>query len=128
MGAREVFDGYFASLVAGDMDRLAGLLADDIVWHQPGDWSLAGTHTGREAVMQLLGEFMTRSGGTFRLEPQDVMVNGDSVAVTVHFSAQRPGREPLDMTGVDVLRTSGGQITEMWLYSQDQSREDAFWA
>lgn len=128
MTPKDVFNGYYDSIVAGDMDRLAGFLAEDIVWHQPGHGSLSGDHKGRDAVLKLLGEFMARSAGSFRLEPIDIMENGDTVAVTVRFSAQRQGRPPLDMTGVDVMRAAKDQIAEMWLYSQDQTAEDSFWA
>jgi hypothetical protein len=31
------------------------------------------------------------------------------------------------MAGIDVLRIEGGKIKEVWLFSEDQAAEDAFW-
>jgi len=33
----------------------------------------------------------------------------------------------MSMSGVDVMTVSNGQIKEVWLYSEDQAAEDAFW-
>jgi ketosteroid isomerase-like protein len=52
---------------------------------------------------------------------------GDLVAATLHFYARR-GTEQIAMDGVDVLRVRDGQIAEAWLFSADQSAEDAFWS
>ncbi|MCX4783614.1 nuclear transport factor 2 family protein [Streptomyces sp. NBC_01264] len=122
-----VFQAYYESLVGGDMERLGGLLADDIVWHQPGAGALSGIHRGRDAVLALFGEFMGRSHGTFRLVVREVMVNGPLVAATVDFTADRPDRAPLGMSGVDLMRIEEDRITEVWLFSQDQAAEDLFW-
>ena len=31
------------------------------------------------------------------------------------------------MAGVDLLRVENGKIAEVWLFSEDQPAEDAFW-
>ncbi|MER9316256.1 ester cyclase [Mesorhizobium sp. M0659] len=31
------------------------------------------------------------------------------------------------MSGIDVLRIEAGKIREVWLFSEDQAQEDAFW-
>ncbi|MCB5164621.1 nuclear transport factor 2 family protein [Streptomyces bambusae] len=124
----DVFHSYYESLVAGDMERLAALLADDVVWHQPGEGDLSASYRGRDAVLGLFAEFVGRSGGTFRLVVEDVMANGPLVAATVHFSAERAGREPLAMSGADLMRIEGGRISEVWLFSRDQAAEDVFWS
>ncbi|MFE9566704.1 nuclear transport factor 2 family protein [Streptomyces sp. NPDC006487] len=123
-----VFQAYYDSLTGGDMERLSTLLADDIVWHQPGAGALSGTYRGRSEVLGLFGEFVGRSQGTFRLVARDVMVNGPLVAATVHFSAERPDHKPLAMHGADLMLIEGGRIAEVWLFSEDQAAEDSFWA
>lgn len=55
------------------------------------------------------------------------MANGDLVSATLHFVAERPGRK-LSMDGVDLMRIEGGKIKEVWLFSDDQAAEDAFWS
>jgi hypothetical protein len=54
------------------------------------------------------------------------MVNGDLVAIPVHFSAKRDQAE-LSMDGVDVLRVDGDHTVEVWLFSANQHAEDTFW-
>ncbi|MGW1343029.1 nuclear transport factor 2 family protein [Kribbella sp. NPDC002412] len=118
---------YVDAVAAKDFGTVAGLLADDIVWHQPGANQLSGTHRGRAAVDQLLGAMMTISEGTFDLSVVGVpMVNGDHAAIPVHFAGKRSGAE-LGGDGVDVLRIDGDRIVEVRLFSADQDNEDAFW-
>ncbi|GAB2964144.1 nuclear transport factor 2 family protein [Streptomyces pseudoechinosporeus] len=103
------------------------LFAEDIVWHQPGDNQLSGTHRGAATVREVMGRTMAISEGTFELAVTGApMVNGAMFAVPVHFSAKRQGAE-LSMDGIDVLRVEGGKIAEVWLFSVVQEDEDAFW-
>lgn len=119
---------YFDAVGRGDLPAVGEAFADDIEWHQPGQGSLSGLHRGKQAVFALLGLFMERSGGTFRIDHVGtLMAQGDLVAVSLHFRAERPGRNALAMSGVDVLRVADGRIREVWLFSEDQTAEDAFW-
>lgn len=128
MTAPTAFHRYLDALARGDMDALRATLADDVVWHQPGAHSLAGDHRGPDAVLRLLGAFMERSGGTFALAPTGpAMDNGDLVALPVRFSAQAANRTDLAMSGVDLFRIAEDRIAEVWLFSEDQPAEDAFW-
>jgi len=124
----ELVRSYFDAVAKGDFDAVGKIFADDIVWHQPGNGSLSGTHRGKQAVFGLLGRFMERSGGTFRIDSVGpLMAQGDRVATPLHFRAEKPGAS-MAMSGVDVLRIDGeGRICEVWLFSEDQAAEDAFW-
>jgi uncharacterized protein len=118
---------YAEAVTAGDFATVAGLFADDIVWHQPGHNRLSGTHRGAAAVNEVLGATMALSEGTFALAVTGApMVNGAMSAMPVHFSAKRNGRE-LAIDGVDMLRVEGGKIAEVWLFSGVQQAEDDFW-
>ncbi|MGW0520804.1 nuclear transport factor 2 family protein [Crossiella sp. NPDC003009] len=46
------FRKYFDALSAKDFATVAGMFADDIVWHQPGDNRFPGTRRGAAAVDQ----------------------------------------------------------------------------
>ena len=118
---------YFAALAKGDMAAAGALFADDIVWHQPGNSALSRTYRGKSELFPLLGRFMELSQGTFQIDPvRSVMANGDRVAATIHFRAQRGGAA-LSMDGVDLMRVEDGLIREVWLFSGDQDAEDKFW-
>ena len=118
---------YFDALNRGDFAGAGSTFADDLVWHQPGTHSLSGTHRGKAAVFGLLGAFVERSAGSFRIDRVDQLFgNGDLVAATIVFSASA-GAKSMAMAGVDLLRVENGKIAEAWLFSADQPAEDAFW-
>ncbi len=128
MSASDTVGRYGAAASTGDMTGLAATLSPDVVWHQPGDNPLSGDHVGPEAVVAHLGRFMELSGGTFALSTESVTDAGALVATTVRFTASRPGHPDLDQRGVDVFRVVGDRIAEVWLISEDQDAEDAFWS
>jgi uncharacterized protein len=118
---------YFDALAAKDFATVAGMFADDIVWHQPGENRFSGTHRGSTAVGEMIGGMMTVSEGTFELALTGTpMVNGTLVAVPVHFTGKREGAA-MAQDGIDLLRIDGGRIAEAWLFSSDPRSEDAFW-
>lgn len=127
MSAIDIVGQYGAAMAAGDMQALAKTFAADAVWHQPGTSQVSGDKVGPEAIMAHLGHFMELSGGTFVLETDSATESGDLVSATVRFRAVREGRADLDQHGVDVFRVSDGRIAEVWLISEDQQAEDAFW-
>ncbi|SMD25660.1 nuclear transport factor 2 family protein [Kibdelosporangium aridum] len=127
MSVAAVAQKYFDALEAKQFDVVAGMFADDIVWHQPGANRFSGTHRGAGAVNAMIGGMMEISRGTFALSLRSApMVNGDLVAAEVRFGGEREGAS-MAQDGVDVMRVSDGQIVEVWLYSGDQKAEDAFW-
>jgi ketosteroid isomerase-like protein len=127
MSTSTAFERYQASLAAGDMGALAAALHPRVTWHQPGGNPLSGDHVGPDAVLALLGRFMQLSAGTFALNTTSQLANGDMVATTVAFSASRDGRPALAQRGIDVFRVEDDLIAEVWLFSEDQAAEDAFW-
>lgn len=119
---------YVEALSTGDMATVGGLLADDVVWHQPGSGHLSGIFHGKGEVFPHLAKFTELSDESFRVDKVGaVMANGEMVTASLHFVATRPGRT-LSMDGVDLMRIEAGQIKEIWLFSGDQSAEDAFWS
>jgi len=121
---------YFQSLQTGDIGTLANLLDDNIVWHQPGKNVLSGTHAGKQAVLELFGRFMQISEGSFKIDAvTSIMANGNMVSASLSFSAQRCQYLTVDMRmkGIDVMRVENGLIKEVFLFSENQDQEDAFW-
>lgn len=127
MTASEVVARYGTALAAGDMGAVQSILSSDAVWHQPGTHQFSGDHVGPDAILAHLGRLMESSGGTFALRTESVADAGALVATTVHFIAARQGQPDLDQHGVDIFRVEGDQIAEIWLLSEDQPAEDAFW-
>ncbi|MEV6324065.1 nuclear transport factor 2 family protein [Nocardia sp. NPDC051787] len=118
---------YFQAVQNGDIAALGDLLAEDIVWHQPGANQFSGDHKGRDAVFAMLGAMMAASQGSFAIDTiHTLMGNGNLVAATLHFSGRRDDLA-MAMDGVDLLRIADGKIVEMWLFSADPAAEDYFW-
>jgi ketosteroid isomerase-like protein len=123
----DVVHQYFDALTAKDFAAVAGLFADDIVWHQPGSNRFSGTHRGSRVVGDMIGGMMGVSEGTFELTPIGTpMVNGGLVAVPVHFGGKRAGAA-MSQDGIDLLLIEGDRVAEVWLFSSDPASEDAFW-
>ncbi len=118
---------YFDALEAKDFATVAGMFAEDIVWHQPGANRFSGTHRGSGAVGEMIGGMMTVSEGTFALATTGAATaNGALVAVPVHFAGRRAGAS-LAQDGIDLLRIVDDKIAEAWLFSSDPQAEDSFW-
>jgi hypothetical protein len=54
------------------------------------------------------------------------MVNDNLVAMPLRFSGTNDDRN-MDISGLDLFKVEAGKITEVWLFSDDQEAEDAFW-
>lgn len=118
---------YFQAIQTGNMAVLGTLISEQVVWHQPGTNQFSGERKGRGAVFEMLSAMMQSTAGTFAIEKvYSIMGNGEMVAASIHFAGRRDGKS-ISMDGVDVLRIKDGVIVEMWLFSSDQTGEDAFW-
>jgi uncharacterized protein len=118
---------YIQAVQNGDQAALAGLIAPNVVWHQPGRNRFSGTHQGISAVVGMIGAMMEASQGSFRItRATRFMENGGWVTVELEFSAERAGLS-MSQQGIDLLRIEGGQVIEARLFSSDQDEEDAFW-
>ncbi|MFF7183219.1 nuclear transport factor 2 family protein [Streptomyces sp. NPDC008121] len=118
---------YFQAVQNGDMQTVGRLLDEEVIWHQPGSNRFSGDHLGREAVFAMLRGMMEASQGTFAVGTAGAfMTNGDLVTAAIRFAGRR-GEVTMAMDGVDLLRIKDGKIIEVWLFSTDQAREDAFW-
>lgn len=122
-----IFEAYNTALVAGDFAAVFATMADDIIWHQPGSHSTAGTHIGKEVLGAHLASFAEKTNGTFKVVTNWVSDNQDLVAANVTFLGTRTDGTELNMNGIDLFRMEDGKIKEVWLFSADQAAEDAFW-
>jgi uncharacterized protein len=115
----------YAAFADGDLDTVRSLLAEDIIWHNGGANQLAGEYTGREEVVDLFGQLMQVTGGTFRLDVHDILANDMHGIVLVTVHAEREGRR-LDMNEVHIWHLEQGQAEEFWSFAEDVAEMDAF--
>lgn len=117
----------YESLGKSDVAGALALYDDSIVFHVPGTSLLAGDHGGKAAVGAMLRSFKELSGGTFKLQPIQILANEEYGAVVAQASASRDGRSITDQP-VQIYRFQDGEPVEGWLYPQDQRAFDEFWS
>ena len=123
----ELFRRTYAAFTTGDMDALAEVVAEDVVWHTPGRNPLSGDYEGRDATLTSFAREFELSGGTYAVELHDVLADDDHTVALLRCTAQRDGKT-LDMNYVLVFHISGGKITEAWELWTDQGVLDDFWS
>jgi uncharacterized protein len=75
----------------GDMETLAGLFDEDVIWHIPGTSPLAGEIHGRDALWRWFDRLREVTNGTFTLEDHDILATDDHVVALNVMSAVRDG-------------------------------------
>jgi ketosteroid isomerase-like protein len=117
----------YEAFIAGDMGTLGSLFADDAVWHVGGSGGLAGDKQGKEAIMAYFGELYSRSGGTMKVELQDVIA-GERHTVGLQTSqAQRNGKS-MAQQGAIVFDLKDGKVTEVNEFLEDTAQASDFWS
>jgi ketosteroid isomerase-like protein len=128
---RLIRQGY-AAFASGDLDSVRDLMADGVLWHEPGRSPIAGDYKGPDGALTLLRELRDRSDGTFTIDLIDVVANGERVIALQEKSATRKGREldvasaarphllptagdsPLATTGFPMRRNSWSDPPTCW--------------
>ena len=111
----------------GDIPGAMATFAEDIFWHVPGRGPLSRDYRGHAEVLGFFGHFMELSGGTFRLQVDEVMAKGDRVVVLCTESAQRGGRS-WSARQIHVWTVKDGKATVFWEYEGDEQGDDEFWS
>ncbi|GAA1246382.1 nuclear transport factor 2 family protein [Kitasatospora nipponensis] len=118
----------YAAFSRGDMDTLRGMMTSDCTQHVPGNHPLAGDFKGVDAVLGYYGRLAAETNGSFRVELQQVFVDGRGHVMAVHrVNGERAGRT-LDLAGGIVFRIVGEKITDLDECLEDMTAADDFWA
>jgi len=106
----------------GDVAEMLACYHDEIVLHWFGSGPLAGSHRGKAAALQALGEQGKRARRSL-VEIVDVLASDAHATALVRERFERDGRsEVLDR--VLVYRVRGGLLAECWVYDRDQRLVD----
>lgn len=104
---REIALSYMASFASGDPDKIVSHLAEDFRNNQTG--ALGKSCTGREVYRERLVGFLD-SFRNLRYQPEEVVAEGQRVAVTYRMRAEADGK-PIDIPGVMMITVADGKIT-----------------
>ena len=120
---RQAYDAF----ARGDVPTVLQILADEITWHVPGRSPLSGDYKGHDEVVGFFTRSMELSGGTLRVDVDEIVADGERVIVLTTVSAERNGRH-WSAPEVHVWRVVDGRATEFCEYQGDQQTEDEFWS
>ncbi len=121
---REVLRSYADAWLAADLERVLDAYHDEIVLHYMGESPLAGTHEGRDSVMEVLGQASFRASRKL-IEVEDVLVGEHLGAI---LAIEDLGEPPRRVRRVLVYRVDEGKLRECWLYDEDQRFIDQLWS
>ena len=102
---------------AMDFVAVRSLIADDVVWHVPGDHQMAGEIRGLEALIDWLGRLAALG---FTINEHDVLGSDDHVVALSYIGARRPNVE-VETRVVSVFHFRDGRQLERWLSGRSGS-------
>jgi ketosteroid isomerase-like protein len=121
---RNTLRSYADAWLAGDLERVLEMYHDEIVLHYMGESPLAGTHTGKEEVLAVLGQASWRASRKL-IEVEDVLI-GESLGAIL--AIEDLGDPPRRVRRVLLYRVEDGKLRECWLYDEDQRFIDQLWS
>jgi len=124
---RELIERAYSAFAKGDIPAVLQVLDEEILWHVPGRGPLSRDYRGHQEVLGFFQHFTTLSGGTFRIQVDDVLSNDERVIVLVTESAERNGRK-WSSPQVHAWTVNDGKASTFWQYQGDQQTEDEFWS
>lgn len=104
----------------GDLEAMAALIDDDVVWHEIGR---AEPRRGKAA----LAAAAASADYTIDVEVHDVLANDDHLVVLANATATRGGRT-LAYRVAEIYHVKDGRISERWAFSDDTAAITAFFA
>lgn len=111
----------------GPAGPVVELLAEDVVWHVPGESPIAGDHRGRGEVLDYFEKRRRLASSTMRMAPGAAVSEGPAVAQFVEGRATVDG-ELLVWQTIGVYRVEAGRIREVWLVPLDLDQFDRIWS
>ncbi|WP_299368728.1 nuclear transport factor 2 family protein [uncultured Tateyamaria sp.] len=112
---------FMGAMGSGDMDSMAALMADDMVWHNEGDPALPwiGETRGKQEIFKFLGIF-SENFQTTLWENTDAFASGDTVAVFGRMNGitTKSGQEIGPFTFALRAKVKEGQVV-LWNWFED---------
>ncbi|MGW2721762.1 nuclear transport factor 2 family protein [Streptomyces sp. NPDC001492] len=76
----------------GDIPAVLELFDPDVTWHVPGHSPLSGDYPGPDGVLKGSGLCLDLSGGTLKVQADEILADGERVVVLSEVSAERHGK------------------------------------
>jgi uncharacterized protein len=111
----------------GDQQAVRAMLAEDVVWHVPGDSAIAGQHRGREQVLGMFARRRDLAAATFRIDVRGVLADDQRTVILAGCQMQNGGHMHAWGT-VGIFRIASDTIAECWVQPHDQAAFDEIWS
>ena len=119
---------FLTSVKVVDLEKKGQLLSSEVNWSQPGNNEISGLKRSQQEVFGMVGKMFEISGNTLQLDAyQSISLNGNRVACLLHWMAEKPSGEKLDVYNIDIYTVEHGKICDVEIFSADQAQEDDFW-
>jgi ketosteroid isomerase-like protein len=92
--SRAALQAFHEALASRDPVQLANCLADDVEWHMAGPvdvFVFCGYRRGKAAVADYIGRLVPSMFAVKRFEPEDLVIDGDTVAMLNNITAVQKG-------------------------------------
>ena len=130
MGAAEnkrFISNMFIELSKGNTEAFLGSIADDVRYTIIGTTKYSGTFNGKqELINKLLGPLTAQLEGGIAVTPDNLIADGDYVAMQAHGKAQSKNGRSYDNTYCHVFRIANGKVQEVTEYLDTELVTSAF--
>ncbi len=80
-----------ASFNTGDLASSVRSFSSEVTFVAPGKSAVAGVYHGREGVAEFFAKLQELSGGSFKVELEEVLANRERMILFLRFTASRDG-------------------------------------
>lgn len=123
--ARAVVETYAAAWSADDLHGILGCYAKDFTLHYFGDNPFTGDHVGKQAALDALLEVGARAPWTL-LSIDEILAGPLSAVIVATLRISVEGEEH-EIRRALRFRITGSQLSECWLYEENQALIDRAW-
>ena len=110
---------YFRRIESGD-GKITDLLSEDVTWWVPQSSALGGTHTGKAAVLALMGQGVDLYQPPLRVEIEELVAERDLVCAQIVITAKTAAGDPYRNDYHFAFRVRDGQIVAVREYVDTQ--------
>jgi ketosteroid isomerase-like protein len=119
---REAFEAF----ARGDLEHLQANSAEGATWTNMGHSAIAGTFTGWDQIVAMLGKLFERTGGTFSTSVISILANDTQAAAVYDATATVDGQTETQRYFLVDTYDKQGRVTETAVVAFDQVAADAF--
>jgi ketosteroid isomerase-like protein len=131
MGADEnvaIMQSAYDAFNKADIDTLTELFDENVVWHLPGQSSMAKDYEGRDATLAYFGQIGEETGGSFKAELDQLFAGDDGRVVGLQRSTGERNGKKLDVSNCIVFELKDGKVVDGREHFHDLYAWDEFWS